>query len=749
MFHIYRLLTPFLFRRIVVAAFTIGAPPNQQQLHLHDDVILQKDSFAVTLFGTRILSTRSRTSTSITKLKNGNQQSEFSMPSPKVLISDLPKSQRGIGVGIDLGTTNSAVAILSDDGIPTIIPIHGKSTLPSVVTLSRTATNMNTNMNNTEDSFTYRNVKRIMGMSTNSAACNSDIVPYLLINSSAQRKKGISLNIKNKKQGFQSIGFESMMKEAYENPAKLALPPYSSAYIHDHHDSLHLTVGNVPSNTTTTTAIHELVLNNATTTSPEYISSLILQKLFQTTESVTNEKITRVVIGVPAYFNDLQREATVKAAMLASNIPRERIRLLREPEAAALAYGIGKRQIGKRNDEELVLVFDLGGGTFDVSVLEVGGGIYEVVATGGNNMLGGSDFDARLGQYISKKLCEHGCVKNYWKEGGLVANAYVNSAEQIRIALSNCKEVVLSLPLNPNGWLSLRHPKDVIVSRMTGDERYLDVTDVGMSNTTHVICKLTRRSMESLCIDEFLALLRPLREVAILAGVLLPGDASPAAVEAVLQMEEEFEKQTIESNQIMFDSFYEEGSQQQTLTNDSSRSSSSSSSGDINEQTLLQLKEFDLKQQKKAQQKGRKRARNVQKDERKYREEKRKAAEISQRADPYSQSNVKIRDGIKGRRLTQVVLVGGATRMPAIGRLLAAVTGVVPQKTVDPDEAVALGCAVQVGILDGINTDLTVLSPIEAAMMRAIAKQRGLDTIDDEDDDLEGYEVIEEFSSND
>jgi hypothetical protein len=153
------------------------------------------------------------------------------------------------------------------------------------------------------------------------------------------------------------------------------------------------------------------------------------------------------------------------------------------------------------------------------------------------------------------------------------------------------------------------------------------------------------------------------------------------------------------------------------------------------------LKNYDLKDRKKMQQRGRKRARNLQKDEKKFRQEKRKASENAKT----TSQNIKVRDGINGRRLTQIILVGGATRMPAIGRLLAAVTGVVPQKTVNPDECVALGCAVQVGILDGINTELQVLSPIEAAMMRALAKKRGVNVDFDEDDDDFGEGYVEEY----
>lgn len=206
-----------------------------------------------------------------------------------------------------------------------------------------------------------------------------------------------------------------------------------------------------------------------------------------------------------------------QAAALASDIPEERIRLLREPEAAALAYGIGKQQMGKGEEEELILVFDLGGGTFDVSILEVGGGIFEVVATGGNNMLGGSDFDSKLAQYFSKQITKHGCERNYWKDAGDVAIAMVTSAENIRIELSNTREVVLALPLSADGWLK-SDSKDFILSTRLYDENYEHIDEYGMSNSTHAIFKLSRKSMEKLCLDEFLALLRPVREVAILGG---------------------------------------------------------------------------------------------------------------------------------------------------------------------------------------------------------------------------------------
>eukprot|EP00979_Chaetoceros_neogracilis_P006482 scaffold1325_cov243-Chaetoceros_neogracile.AAC.1 len=326
-------------------------------------------------------------------------------------------------------------------------------------------------------------------------------------------------------------------------------------------------------------------------------------------------------------------------------------------------------------------------------------------------------------------MVQHGCKKNYWRDGGDVAEKLVTSAEQIRIALSNTREVVLGLPTTDEGWLTMEDPRDVVLSTKS-DGRYEDVTDVGSSDGDRALVRLSRRAMEQMCLDEFLALLRPVREVAILAGAMLPGDASPSAVEAVLQMEEESDSE-LAQNVDTFGDFYNDSGEVEEEKDD-----------DITDEMLLQLNEFDAKDKKKKQQKGRKRARNTQKDERKFREQKRIADEDAKRKS--NSSNVKVRDGINGRRITQVVLVGGATRMPAIGRLLAATIGVVPQKTVNPDECVALGCAVQVGILDGINTDLQVLSPIEAAMMRALAKKRGLD-VDDDDDDSGDADDFDDF----
>jgi molecular chaperone DnaK (HSP70) len=165
--------------------------------------------------------------------------------------------------------------------------------------------------------------------------------------------------------------------DAQENPTKLYLPPNDEG--------------------------------NRLTVTPEFISCQILKKLFEAAEKHTGQKVDRAVIGVPAYFHDEQRDATIRACHMAGV---EKVRLLREPEAAALSYGVGKEQIGQGDMDELVLVFDLGGGTYDVSMLVVGGGLTEVISTSGNVVLGGSDFDYRIAQYFSKILRQHGASKS-------------------------------------------------------------------------------------------------------------------------------------------------------------------------------------------------------------------------------------------------------------------------------------------------------------------------------------------------
>ncbi len=129
---------------------------------------------------------------------------------------------------------------------------------------------------------------------------------------------------------------------------------------------------------------------------PEEISAMVLQKIKSDAEKRVGEPITQAVITVPAYFNDAQRQATKDAGKIAG---LEVMRIINEPTAAALAYGLDKT-----NKDEKVLVFDLGGGTFDVSVLELGDGVFEVCSTAGDNHLGGDDWDQRVIDWMADKF---------------------------------------------------------------------------------------------------------------------------------------------------------------------------------------------------------------------------------------------------------------------------------------------------------------------------------------------------------
>eukprot|EP00977_Amphora_coffeiformis_P027435 scaffold34612_cov165-Amphora_coffeaeformis.AAC.1 len=562
----------------------------------------------------------------------------------------------GIGIGIDLGTTNSAVAYLKD-GIPAIIPIpdNGRTT-PSLVAMTADGRVVVGKEALCQSLPPYSNVKRVIGTGGKISAEVKEVVPYLIPNKDGKTYKKYNLD----NQLFDAEHFPTLLRST--------------------------------------------VTPNETTR-PETISSHIVAKLKQVAEEHTGRPVKRAVVGVPAYFNDAQREATIAAAQ---NVGIQKVKLLREPEAAALAYGIGKEQVGLGDEDELVLAFDLGGGTFDVSMLVVGGGVSEIICTAGNAKLGGADFDGQIARHLKSILGANGAaIKKFSADA---QNKIVQSAEKIRIHLSNSRAADLLLPLAEDDWLSMDSASDVIVS--TGNE------SPDQASSTYVSCQITRREMERLCKDEFQALLRPVREVAIMAGALLPGDTSPTLVEAALDMEE-WDK---EDESLAFGDFYDE--------------ENGNEKEDIDSDTLLQLQEAALKEAKRAQQKGRKRARDLSKEERKFRQQKRKVAETSQVS---SVDGVKVQDGITGRPISRVVLVGGATRMPAVGRLIGALTGVTPQKTVNPDEAVALGCAANVGILDGVDGMGKILSPMQAAILRAMAEQQGM--FDEDLDEAEFGEV--------
>jgi len=443
--------------------------------------------------------------------------------------------------------------------------------------------------------------------------------------------------------------------------------------------------------------------------SPEDVSSCVLQHLLNVAANHTSDTITRAVIGIPAYFNDAQKEATVRAA---KSCGIEKVKLLREPEAAALAYGLGKDD---EDDEELVLVFDLGGGTYDVSILTVGRGLTEIVCTSGNSQLGGTNFDTRIAKHLWKLV--DGCCKSE-EAMGMVLKA----AESIRISLSNNRVVNFSLPMTEDGWMDLNEGNDIIV--MPSQAKDLAAVDFSAGddhNTTHSFHKLSRKEMEKLCGKEFQELIRPIREVAIMSGAMLPGDARPSVVESAIEREKAISE---------LEKFYNDEDVNDAITENIEQPPKAAIDMTV-----------DYRSSKKAQQKGRKKARQVAKRERKYREESRKVQQ--------PESNTKIQtDGISGRPISRIVLVGGATRMPTIGRVISSLTGVTPQRTVDPDEAVALGCAVHVGVLDGKEELGVVLNPMKAALLRAaIEKERketGMMSEFEEDDD-EQFTTVEYF----
>ncbi|KAL3641417.1 70-kilodalton heat shock protein [Castilleja foliolosa] len=384
-------------------------------------------------------------------------------------------------VGIDLGTTNSAVAAM-EGGQPTIVTnAEGQRTTPSVVAYTKTGGDRLVGqiakrqaVVNPEN--TFFSVKRFIGRKMNEVDEESKQVSYKVV------------------------------KDEIGN-VKLECPATAKLF------------------------------------APEEISAQVLRKLVDDASKFLNDKVTKAVITVPAYFNDSQRTATKDAGRIAG---LDVLRIINEPTAASLAYGFEKK------NNETILVFDLGGGTFDVSVLEVGDGVFEVLSTSGDTHLGGDDFDKRIVDWLAD---------NFRKDEGIellkdkqALQRLTETAEKAKIELSSLTQTNLSLP-------------------------FITATADGPK---HIETTLTRAKFEDLCSD------------------LL--DRLKTPVENALR--------------------------------------------DAN----LSIKDID-----------------------------------------------------------EVILVGGSTRIPAVQNLVRKMTGKDPNVTVNPDEVVALGAAVQAGVLAGDVSDIVLL----------------------------------------
>ena len=169
--------------------------------------------------------------------------------------------------------------------------------------------------------------------------------------------------------------------------------------------------------------------------SPSQISAFTLQKMKETAESYLGQPVTQAVITVPAYFNDAQRQATKDAGKIAG---LEVLRIINEPTAAALAYGLDKKQTG------MIAVYDLGGGTFDVSVLEIGDGVFEVKSTNGDTFLGGEDFDMRLVEYLAAEFKKEQGID--LTKDKLALQRLKEAAEKAKIELSSASQTEINLP---------------------------------------------------------------------------------------------------------------------------------------------------------------------------------------------------------------------------------------------------------------------------------------------------------------
>src|SRR6201747_2454297 len=321
-------------------------------------------------------------------------------------------------IGIDLGTTNSCVAVMEGSAPKVIENAEGARTTPSIVGFApdgeRLIGQPAKRQGVTNPEFTFFAIKRLIGRRFDDPMTQKDMgmVPYKIIKAD---------------NGDAWVGGRDGKKY-----------------------------------------------------SPSEVSGFILQKMKETAEAHLGEPVSQAVITVPAYFNDAQRQATKDAGRIAG---LDVLRIINEPTAAALAYGMDKKSAGT------IAVYDLGGGTFDISVLEIGDGVFEVKSTNGDSFLGGEDFDLRIIDYLADEFRKDQGID--LRKDKLALQRLKEAAEKAKIELSSSKETEINLPF------------------ITADA----------SGPKHLVMKLSRAKLESLVDDLISRTLEPCRAALKDAGV--------------------------------------------------------------------------------------------------------------------------------------------------------------------------------------------------------------------------------------
>ena len=303
-------------------------------------------------------------------------------------------------IGIDLGTTNSCIAIMDGSQPKVVENTEGARTTPSIVAFVE------------DEKLVGQPAKR-------QAVTNPDNTVFAV-------KRLIGRPLKDK----------HIQKDIKNIPYSLVDGGNGDAWVEANNDKF----------------------------SPSQISAFILQKMKETAEAYLGEDVDQAVITVPAYFNDAQRQATKDAGKIAG---LEVLRIINEPTAAALAYGLDKKEA------RTIAVYDLGGGTFDVTILEIDDGLFEVKSTNGDTYLGGEDFDMRIVDYLAEEFKKENGVD--LKKDKMALQRLKEAAEKAKIELSASQQTEINQPfisMDPNGGQPL-----------------------------HMVLKLTRSKLESLVAD--------------------------------------------------------------------------------------------------------------------------------------------------------------------------------------------------------------------------------------------------------